>query len=81
MPATTKIIKLGKVYPSRTMFFRVASGEATEDATGTKYEFSVGVGDNAPIIRNMKTGRWWATTWAELIHAAKEAGIDEEARP
>lgn len=72
--------KLGKVYPPRTMFFRVASGEATEAETGTKYEVSVNVGDNAPIIRNMKTGLWWAASWAELIEAAKEAGIDKEAR-
>lgn len=65
----------GPIYDSNTMFLRFAAGTAEKD--GVTYELSHNV-NGAPIIRNEKTGRWWAPTWRQLMAMALAAGLDEQ---
>lgn len=65
----------GKIHDKRTMFLRIAAGDATAD-NGTKYELSVSASNNAPIVKSDKTGRWFTLSWQDILELAVEAGID-----
>lgn len=65
----------GRMYHPDTLFFRVDCGDAS-DSDGHKYEMSVNVGGSTPIIRNVKTGKWYCLSWKDIIGLAKANGID-----
>lgn len=70
---------MGRVDPPETLIFRQACGTADDPETKEPlYELSVGMGDYAPIIRNLTTGKWWSTSWRRLIALAEAEGISEE---
>ena len=65
----------GPIYPPKQLFLRVSYGTAT-GADGTEYELTTNMhGD--PIIRSLKTKKWWAPGWPRLIDLAIKDGINE----
>lgn len=59
------------VYPSETLFLRVAAGSAKQgDQT---WELSQNSGAGTPIVR-LPDGRWVTFSWQALIDAANAAG-------
>lgn len=67
----------GKIHPKNTLFLREAVGEA-EDGDGNKYEATTVVGRSTPLIKSLKTGKYFSLDWEDIIHLAKEAGINKE---
>lgn len=65
----------GTIHESNTLFFRIEAGTATSPE-GNKYELSIGVSGNAPIVHSNKSGQWFTLTWNQIIRMAIEAGID-----
>lgn len=72
----------GRLYrdSDNVMFLRVNVGLAKEPG-GDEYELTVNAGGYTPIIRNMRTKRWFTMTWPDLIEIARKAGIDQEDTP
>jgi len=58
---------------------RMAVGTA-KDAEGLEYEMTTAVAGGYPIIRSLKTGRWFTLSWIDILELAIERGIDEEAK-
>lgn len=74
---TIKKTEMGELLDSRALFMRVAVGDAGTDADPKRYELSTNL-NGAPVIRDTKTGRWFAFSWAGLIDHARAAGISDD---
>ena len=75
--AATKQDGFGKVYPARTLMFRVCVG--TAQSGGNKYEMTTAVEDMSPIVFSEQTGKWFTLPWSDIIDMARDAGIDDGA--
>ena len=67
-----KVETTATVYGKDTLFLRQAGADATDPATGEKFECSTNIGTGAPIIL-MPDGRWVCFSWQALIEAARTA--------
>ncbi|MDI3304623.1 MAG: hypothetical protein QJR04_25075 [Burkholderia multivorans] len=74
---TIKKTEMGELLDSRALFMRVAVGDAGTDADPKRYELSTNL-SGAPVIRDTKTGRWFAFSWAGLLDHARAAGISDD---
>jgi hypothetical protein len=74
-PKEVKVKIAAKVHEKGTLFFRLAVGTATtgEGKDKRKYEMSLNMGGNHPIIR-LSDGRWVTFSWNALLNAAERAG-------
>lgn len=76
-PNVVSIHDIGELHDPKTMFFRVAVGNAKSSA-GEGYEFTVNAGDYAPIIRSNQTGKWFTLSWEDIVSLAIAKGIDNK---
>ncbi len=49
-----------------------------EDPDGGNYLFISDMKTNCPIVKNIKTGKWFILPWCDILQLAQEAGIDTE---
>ena len=68
--------KVGKIYPSKTLFLRENVGTAAEGKL--KYEMTTIIGSNTPLIHSEQTGKWFSLTWPDILNLARAAGIDRK---
>lgn len=69
----------GKIHPPRTMFFRQAVGEIS-DNEGNKYECTTNMDGVHPIIHSKQTGKWFTLRWSDIVKLAIKAGIDKKTK-
>ncbi len=70
---------IGTIHDPKTLFLRLTVGTATSSAdVKLKYEMSINMADNRPIVLSEKTGKWFTLSWTDIITLAVEAGIDKE---
>lgn len=63
------------IHDKDTLFFRVDCGAAADDETGDVFELATGVGTGAPIVRCVRTGKWFTLSWDDILLMADKAGI------
>lgn len=65
--------QIGELHDSQTIFLHVFVGTAKDD--DQEYELTYGT-MHTPIVRNLKTGKYFTLSWNDVLQLAKEAGID-----
>lgn len=65
---------IGEIYPLKTLRQRIHVGRA---AVGKlKYEISNST-NGEPVVRSLKTGKWFTPSWRDILDLAAQAGIDK----
>ena len=72
-----KVEPYGRLYTARTTFLRQFIGNAS-GATGLPYELAFNLGGTCPIIKSLRTGKYFTINWTDIINMAVAAGIDKE---
>jgi len=67
--------KFGEIVGANAPIQRKVVGHAKAD-DGSVYEISTGQPNEIPIVRSMKSGKWWVCQWNKLIELAMEEGLD-----
>ena len=49
----------------------------TAEAGGVKYELTINMGNNTPIVSSSKTGKYFTLSWQDIINLAIDAGINK----
>lgn len=76
--ARQKSCKIGTLHNDKTLFFRVAVGEAESHDGELEYEMSTCAKSGTPIITSKQTGNRFVLSWTEILQMAVGAGIDKE---
>lgn len=73
---------IGSIRPPRTLILRLFVGTAEDPKTGKDaYEMTAAVTDMSPIVRSIKSGKWFTLDWQAIVALARRAGIDFEGEP
>ena len=67
--------KYGTIHPKKTLLLRMETG--TAEAGGVKYELTINMGNNTPIVSSSKTGKYFTLSWQDIINLAIDAGINK----
>lgn len=67
--------KYGTIHPKKSLFLRIETGSA--EANGIKYELTINMGNNAPIVSSSKTGKYFTLSWSDIINLAIDRGINK----
>lgn len=68
---------IGTILPKETMILRTAVREMAEHTANTKYEITITEPDRSPLVRSLKTNKFYALNWADIVDMAINAGIDK----
>ena len=67
--------KYGTLHPKKTLFLSMETGVA--EANGVKYELTINMGNNTPIVSSSKTGKYFTLSWQDIINLAIDRGINK----
>jgi len=69
---------IGMIYPKDTLIMRNHVGDAKGADGEIVFEMSTNTFSGTPLIRHLKSGKYFSIDWQNMIDLAVAAGIDKE---